>query len=226
MLGDIIRLLYPRLCVACHTSLLKSEEFLCSSCLLNLPYTHFHLEAGNALEKNFWGRVPVQAATSLFFFRSGGSVQKILHSLKYNENKELAEYLGKLLGQSIRKWIDEKKIESVVAVPLHKSKLRKRGYNQSEYFANGLAQTLGLENVCHAVKRTKATETQTKKSRTERIDNVERIFELSDPPSVQGKHLLLVDDVITTGATIEACAEILLQEPDTKLSIASIAVAM
>ncbi len=226
MLQGIVNLFYPRLCVLCNGNLLIAEKHICTACQLDLPLTNFHLEKENPLEKIFWGRTQLNRAFAFVYFKKGGSVQRMLHQLKYKGNTELAEYLGLLYGNHLKETIAKEKIEAVMAIPLHKSKLRKRGYNQSELFANGLAEAMKIENLSNSIIRNKATETQTKKSRFDRWQNVESIFSVTQLELLKNKHILLVDDVITTGSTIEACANELLQIEGCKVSVASMAAAI
>lgn len=151
--------------------------------------------------------------------------QKLLHELKYKGNEELATFLGEIYAERIKKTIENHRIDSIVAIPLHNSKLRKRGYNQSLAFANGLSNHLQIDNLSEALVRTKATDTQTKKSRTERWKNVSSIFKVEDGSVFENRHILLVDDVITTGATIESCAREIIKSSNCTISIASIAFA-
>jgi ComF family protein len=226
MFQGIVNLFYPRLCVLCNGNLLIAEKHICTACELDLPLTNFHLEKDNLLEKIFWGRTQLNRGFAFVYFKKGGSVQRMLHQLKYKGNTELAEHIGLLYGTQLQETIAKEKIEVVMAIPLHKSKLRKRGYNQSELFANGLAEALQIENHSGCIIRNKATETQTKKTRFDRWQNVESIFSVKDVEQLKYKHILLVDDVITTGSTIEACANELLQIEGCKVSVASIAAAV
>jgi ComF family protein len=196
---------------------------LCTGCLFHLPQTHFHALPDNPIAKTFWGRIPVEQAMAFLFFKKGNSVQQILHEIKYKNNIELAQFIGTYYGSILKN--ERLHWDAVAAIPLHKSKLKKRGYNQSGFIAAGLAQALGIEDISSELLRLKATETQTRKHRFERWENVEEVFALREPTVFEGKHILLVDDVITTGATLEACGKIILQAPGTKLSVASIAYA-
>ncbi len=226
MWQGIVSLFYPRLCVLCNGNLLSAEEHFCTTCQMDMPITNFHLQQGNELEKMFWGRVKIERAFSFMYFKKGGMVQKMLYQLKYKGNIELAQYLGMLYGTSLHQIIAEQNIHAVIAIPLHKSKQKKRGYNQSKLFADGLCYTLQIENFSKHVSRVVATETQTKKGRFDRWQNVESIFNVSNIAALENRHVLLVDDVITTGATIEACAIELLKINGCKVSVASIAVAI
>jgi ComF family protein len=226
MWQGIVNLFYPRLCVLCNASLLIAEKHICTHCQLDLPLTNFHLENENPLEKLFWGRTKINRAFAFVYFKKGGAVQKMLHQLKYKGNTQLAQHLGLLYGSNLTETIKQENIEAVMAIPLHKSKLRSRGYNQSELFANGLSDSLQIENLSSCIIRNKATETQTKKARFDRWQNVESIFSVSQTDLLKNKHILLVDDVITTGSTIEACANELLQIEGCRVSVASIAAAI
>lgn len=192
---------------------------------MQLPETNDHLKNENGVEKTLWGRIPFERAFSFLFFNQRGITQKLLHELKYKGNEELAVFLGSTYGKKISKTAESHKIDAIVAVPLHISKLRKRGYNQSLAFANGISEQLGIENLSEFLIRTKATETQTKKNRPERWENVSSIFSVIEPRKFENRHVLLVDDVITTGATIESCANEIIRTCKCSLSIASIAFA-
>ena len=223
MLRELIHLFYPRLCIACNGSLLRNENFLCTSCLFHLPQTHFHSLPNNPLAKVFWGRIPIEQAIAFLYFKKGNAVQHILHEIKYKNNTELAEFMGSYYGSILKNY--SLHWDAVAAIPLHRTKLKKRGYNQSALIAKGLAETLGVSDLSSLLVRLKATETQTRKHRFERWENVEEVFTIKQPEMFTGKHILLVDDVVTTGATLEACGKIILEAPGSKLSVAAIAFA-
>jgi ComF family protein len=223
MLNEVIRLLFPITCITCNDQLRKNEQFICTSCLLDLPQTRYHLQPGNAMEKIFWGRLPIQHAFAFLQFKKGNSVQKLLHEIKYKNNRELAQFMGSYYGSILQR--AEIKPDAIVPIPLHKSKLLQRGYNQSDLIAHGMAESLNAVVITNGIKRLKATETQTRKSRFARWENVDDVFEVVDKDVFVGKHILLVDDVITTGSTIEACGKALLATASCTLSVASIAVA-
>ena len=223
-IADFTALLYPDLCAACAHSLYKGEQLLCLQCLHQLPYTHFHQHQDNPVERMLWGRCTVGAATSLLFFKKSTRVQQIMHQIKYNGKQELGVKMGHLLGTALLDNERFKGIDSIVPVPLHPDKYQKRGYNQSECFAKGIAETMALDMLTTQLIRSKASETQTRKNRYQRYLNTEEVFQLQEPEQLYGKHVLLVDDVITTGATIEACVHAL-TEVDVKVSVASIAYA-
>jgi ComF family protein len=228
VLNGLLHILFPNCCLACDKALLGSEKYLCLNCQANLPKTNFHLHQNNIVERTFWGRIPIQRAFSYLYFHEGGMTRKLMHSIKYNGDKELAEYLGNSYGSQLIEQIPEMYFDGILAVPLHVSKFRKRGFNQSEEFAKGLANSTGIPNMSHLTKREIATETQTRKSRLDRWQNVSDIFSISSElkSKKNSPHFLLVDDVITTGATMESFANCLINSLDCKVSIASIAYAI
>lgn len=216
-------MIFPKVCYACGKSLFKKEDCICTHCLYHLPKTNFHLYGDNPVVKLFWGRTSVFSAASLFSFSKGGKVQHLIHQLKYRGKKEIGNSLGKYYGNELKQTPLFSPAETVVPVPLHIKKFKSRGYNQSEMFAQGIAESMKLQLPPRALIRTTASETQTKKSRFARWKNVEEIFKVTSPEILKGKHVLLVDDVVTTGATLEACANKILEVPGTKVSIATIA---
>lgn len=225
LIKDFISLFFPQLCFACGNSLFKNEEVVCTKCLMHLPETNFHKEKNNPVSQVFWGRIPLESATALFYYRKGGSVQALIHQLKYHGHKEIGEYFGKMLGSRLIEAEAYKSIDQIIPIPLHRKKLKKRGFNQAEVFAHGLGKTMNIEVNTKNVYRVIETSTQTKKSRYKRWENVSEIFQVNHPENLANKHILLVDDVITTGATMEACLQVLHHVENTKLSVASIAFA-
>lgn len=221
---DFVSLFYPRYCLACLEGLVKGEETICSQCRLELPRTQYHLDLENALYKRINGRIPLRFAFSFFLFRRGGKVQHLLHSLKYSNHPEIGVTLGEVYGQELLQAQYDQKFNVIVPVPLHVSRKRIRGYNQSEEFAKGLSQSLSIP-FSDALSRTTKTETQTRKTKLKRWQNVSEVFRVQAEDQVIDRDILLVDDVITTGATIEACAQVLLEEGCSSVSIASIAYA-
>lgn len=223
--GAFLELFYPRLCFVCGEKLISSETHICMKCLLHMPRTNYHLEAGNPMEKLFYGRIHIERATALMEFKKGSPYQKILHQLKYRGMKELGEMMGRQLAYEIKDSDFIRPVDLICPVPLHPKKQRKRGYNQSDYFAKGLSEILGIPIDNQTLRRKKFTSTQTKKTRFERWMNVEGIFELVHPGTFENKHILLVDDVVTTGATLEACAQTILSGCNAKISVATLAIA-
>lgn len=223
MLNDFLSLVFPKVCYACGKSLYKKEECICTHCLYHLPRTNFHFYGDNPVVRLFWGRTNIFSAASLYSFSSGSRVQRLIHQLKYRGRKEIGASLGKYYGRELRIAPLFSTVDLVVPVPLHHRKQKKRGYNQSEPFACGLAESMGAESAQDALIRTSASVSQTKKTRYDRWKNAEEVFRVSAPERLRGKHVLLVDDVVTTGATLDACAGKILEVPGTKVSAVTIA---
>ena len=218
-------LLFPRLCVVCGDRLIDQEQWICLNCLHHIPRTNFHLAVDNPVARIFYGRVQIEHATSFFYFSKGSKYQTLLHNLKYKGMKELGAEIGKHFAIDLMHSPGFSSIDIVCPVPLHPNKERKRGYNQSWWIASGIAKQMNKELNADNLKRVTATETQTRKSRFERWQNVEGIFELTNPEEFFGKHVLLIDDVVTTGSTLEACANAIVSATDAKVSIATLATA-
>jgi ComF family protein len=224
-LADFVSLLFPELCVACREGLVSHENILCTDCLYNLPYTNFHLQPDNIVAQQFWGKLNVEAAYSLYYFTKGGKVQTMMHQFKYNNMPQIGNFLGDIAGKQLAQSAPFNTTDIVIPVPLHKKRMRERGYNQSACFADGLAGKLKAEVQEHNLVRTVATKTQTHKSRFARFENMKEVFAVKYPERLVNKHVLLVDDIVTTGSTLEACSIELLKVPGLKLSIATIAYA-
>jgi len=223
-LTNFLNLFYPDLCVVCGEHLLYQEEYICTSCLYNLPKTKFHLDKNNPVAELFWGRTKIENASAFYYYVKGSKYQKMIHKFKYHGIKEIGFVLGKALGNEIKN-SDFSDIDIIIPVPLHPKKLRKRGYNQSDWIAMGLGETMNKIVDCKNLYRNIHTSTQTNKSRFERWKNVENIFKLRQKNQLINKHILLVDDVITTGSTLEACANAILEVENTKVSVATLAIA-
>lgn len=222
ILNDFTGLFYPKICASCDDSLVRNENLFCTACRVGLPRTNFHHDKDNEVAQIFWGRIPVEYATAYFYFQKGGRVQKLLHKLKYKDQKEIGVELGRMIGRDLVQ-SSFNQVDVIVPVPLHKSKKRKRGYNQSECLAEGLSMSMMKPLDTTSLFRAIANPTQTRKHRYERWTNVESIFKLRYPEAIANKHILLVDDVITTGATLEACASALLEAEGVKVSIVTAA---
>ena len=223
--GDLLNLIYPDYCVICDDLLHKHEKSLCTACLLDLPRTDFHEDRENFVEQLFWGKVKLELATSYLNYIKGGNVQRMMHKFKYKGYKEVGEHLGRRFGVELNQTAFAG-IDAIVPIPLHKKKQKKRGYNQSDYLGRGLAQSLHKPLITDVLVRNKFTDTQTKKSKFDRWQNVSDIFVVNDENQFSGKHILLVDDVVTTGSTLEVAAAEILKCRDTRVSIATLAVAM
>jgi ComF family protein len=226
-LTDFLALFFPQVCLACQDSLVAGEHHLCTTCRAELPYTNYHLlpTAQNPLSRRFWGKLPVAHTLSYLRFLRHGQVQHLLHQLKYQGQQELGKALGQLYGAELAEASLSLTFDLIVPVPLHRRKLARRGYNQADAFAEGLAATLPCPWSATALRRTEHTASQTRKSRAERWHNVATVFEVANPQEVADRHILLVDDVLTTGATLEACGAALLAAGARQLSIATIACA-
>lgn len=222
---DLLNLLYPRLCAACGIRHPSRDAALCVTCQFDLPRTDYHLFHDNPITRRLAGRFSLETATAMFYFVKDASVQHLLHRIKYMGRKEAALHLGRQYGRELKEIADYCKVQLVVPVPLHPSREHQRGYNQSAWFARGLAEGLDIPVRERALARIRKTETQTNKSRQERLHNTEGAFVVRHPGLIKGQHLLLVDDVMTTGATLEACAIPLLQIQDVKLTIVTLAIA-
>lgn len=199
-------LLFPQLCSACSQTLVQGEHFVCLECLETLPQTRFHLQQNNLVENRLRGRIPLYRATSFYFFQKDGRLQELLHNIKYRQGQRLAEYMGELFGRSLKSvsWVQH--ISVLIPVPLSEKKRLLRGYNQSEHLAIGLGRVLNLRVDTTSLIRSRDTETQTRKTKEQRLDNVADAFQCNPSALYSGIHIGLVDDVFTTGATVEACA--------------------
>lgn len=222
-LADFLSLLFPDLCQACGKNLYLQEELICTDCRYHLPYTNFHHQPDNPVAQQFWGRVPLQAATALLHFSKGGKVQHLMHQLKYNNRPEIGRVIGKIAGIQLLENEIFAAADLIVPVPLHVSKQRRRGYNQSAFFAYGLSERMQIPLNENNLVRQRATETQTFRSRFSRYENMKDVFMIKDRDAFINKHILLIDDIITTGATLEACINVLLPVPGIKISVAALA---
>jgi ComF family protein len=223
ILSDFVGLFFPRYCRGCQEALVKGEELICTKCLLELPRSLYHQEVENPFYNKFRGRIPVAFVMTLFKFVKGSRVQHLLHALKYKNQPELGVTLGRMYGADLSQSGYKGRFDIIIPVPLHSSRKRNRGYNQSEEFGKGLGEILEIPCSDKIVKRNVRTETQTRKSRLNRWQNVSEIFVVTRPDEIEDKRILLVDDVVTTGATLEACGRSLLQAGCKELSIACIA---
>lgn len=223
LLEDIFQLFFPDVCLSCKLQLTKNETVICTTCRHDFTQTDYTTKPQNQLEKSFYGRIPIQEATALFYFHKKGKIQELIHELKYKGHQEIGVFFGNWLGNEISENNRFKTIDCIVPVPLHPKKLKKRGYNQLTKFGQALSSTLNIPFVEHKLGKIESTTTQTHKGKDARWKNVKELFHLTDITFFENKHILLIDDVITTGATLEACSNELLKSKNVKISIAVMA---
>jgi ComF family protein len=223
--ADFVSLLFPELCQACSANLVGGEKLICTDCRYNLPFTNFHLKPDNLVAQQFWGKINIEAGYAMCYFTKGGKMQHLMHQFKYRGVKKIGNLLGNIAGGQLAQNPVFKTVDAIIPVPLHKSRLRKRGYNQAACFAEGVAEKLNVSVIENNLVRELATETQTHRSRFSRFENMQEVFTIKNPEALKNQHMLLVDDVTTTGSTLEACGSELLKIEGLKLSIATIAYA-
>lgn len=221
LLEDIISVFFPETCLCCDGPISKNSQSICVLCRHDLPFTNYSSQKMNKVEKSFYGRIPLVEATSLLHFYKKGPTQELMHNLKYRNKQKIGTILGVWMAESIKKSDRFKHIDCIVPVPLHKKRLKERGYNQLTKFGEILSKELQIPLLQHNLIRIAATKTQTKKFRTERWVNVNTKFHVKDPSQFENKHLLLIDDIITTGATIEACYNAFQEVKQFKMSLAT-----
>jgi len=222
-LSDFSHLLFPHNCLGCGTDILPNDSLLCAKCFEGLPYTGFFSQGDNPVEKIFYGRINAAHAGSLLYFTKNSTVQRLIFALKYQGNKEAGFYLGRLIGLELLQCERLSSIDALIALPLNKKKEKIRGYNQALVIAEGISSEWGKPIIQDAVVRKLFTETQTKKGRAARWQNMQDVFEAKNTTELEHKHLLLIDDVVTTGASLEACAATLLKIPGVTISFATAA---
>lgn len=220
---SLLHLFFPYTCCGCGTHLIAEDILFCIHCQASMPLTRFEFFPANIIEKIFWGRIVIHAASAHLYFTTGSPVQHSLHLLKYKGRKEIGTYLGRQMGLSLKQSNRFNDCEVIVPLPLFAAREKKRGYNQASLIAEGISQNLSIPVVRDAVFRVRKTETQTDKSRIQRWENMKSTFEIRSPEKCFGKHVLLVDDVVTTGASLEACSRVLLDIPGIRISIACLA---
>lgn len=218
--------LLPHVCIHCSSNSIDNTQVLCNKCLYILPFTGFETIQNNEVAKIFWGRIPIVNAFALLFFNKGNVVQNLMHHLKYKHRQEVGTFLGKLMGKCLLENNVTKSIDFILPIPLHPKRAEKRGYNQAQLLGEGIAEITKIPVVGSHALRLENTSTQTKMNRIDRWRNMEHVFEIATPDLFKNKHILIVDDIITTGATIEACARKLLLIEGVKISIASAAIAV
>ncbi len=223
LLDDFLSLLLPRLCQGCGNHLLRSEKVICTECFVLIPRTGFHLQPGNPVEQLFWGRCRIDRAAAFSFYTKGSRMRKLIHNLKYKGIREIGTELGRVYGLSLADSAFSGDADLIIPVPLHPRRQKERGFNQSELIALGISSAISLPVDCQSLERKVVTSTQTKRSRYDRWENVEGIFTVSRPEFLKGRHILLVDDVITTGSTVESCVNEILKIEGTRVSVVALA---
>jgi len=225
MINNLINLLFPKVCLACTNALTDNEAYICTNCRHELPVTNIHFDGSDEVKKVLYGRVKLENGTALLRFQKRGKVQHLIHNLKYKGHQEIGEFLGSWLGEELKQVDAYRNIDVVIPVPLHKLKQRKRGYNQVDRFGKQVAKSLNAKYLDSVLTKITNTSSQVKKNRLSRWNSIDEIFSIQNLHKINGKHILLVDDLITTGATIEACANQLLKAKNIKISMATMAIA-
>ncbi|MFZ1705680.1 MAG: phosphoribosyltransferase family protein [Saprospiraceae bacterium] len=226
LLWDLKNVMFPDICPGCEENILPKSRLLCTECLMQLPFTdHFDI-AENKVAAHFYGRLPLRSAAGLLYFQEGGFVQDILHSFKYKGNKNVGRVMGQLAGEKLLLSAHFRHIDVIIPVPLHPDKEYVRGYNQSLVFAEGISTVTKIPTLAKVLTKPKKNESQTGKNRVARVKNVSETYALNSMDYIRGKHVLLVDDVVTTGATLEACGLLLCQASPASISVLTIACAV
>lgn len=226
LLDDCLSLLFPRLCYGCGNHLMRNEYLICTECFVVIPRTDYHNIPDNPVAQLLWGRCIIEKAAAFSLYNKGSRMRRLIHNLKYKGVKEVGTELGIIYGNSLKSSGFTDDIDFIIPVPLHPSKMRKRGFNQSEIISDGISSVTLIPVDKTSLIRSSKSDTQTKRSRYERWINVEGIFTVSDYEALKGKHVLLIDDVITTGSTIESCANELIKIEGIKVSVAALAYAV
>lgn len=226
LFGGLLHLLYPNLCVGCDADLPGRDYCFCMRCQNKLQPTEMHTATENAFTERFWGRLRIESGAAMYYFNRKSPIQRALHQLKYKNQPDIGIRIGRRFGHLLAHAPQFESVQAIIPVPLHRKKEQQRGYNQSAMLAQGLAESMRVPVLQGILVRDAFSVSQTRKKRMERFDNVNEVFAVRRPERIAGKHLLLVDDVLTTGATLESCGNILLEAPGTRLSLATIAIAM
>ena len=221
---SVLHLLFPHICSGCGNDILPKESVLCMRCIEAMPETNFEWHPNNPVEKLFWGRLQLQAAAGQYYFTKESLMQRLMHQFKYKTNRELGMQLGRMMGEQLKR-SGRFNADALIPLPLFPAKEKRRGYNQATVLCQGMQGIMDIPILDKVITRPQHTETQTKKGRIERWKNMEGKFILIDPAAIQGKHLVLVDDVVTTGATLEACGAELLKGENVSLSVVTLCVA-
>lgn len=222
ILQNVLDIIYPRICIICLNALVRGESHVCIACLNDLPRTNYHIHTEHDLEQRFWGIIPVESVCSFFYFQNEG-VRNLIHEIKYRNGQELAVYVGELYARELSESGFFDQIDYIIPVPLHPKRLKERGYNQSLRIAEGLSEISKKPIADDVLIRSIYNVTQTKIPKEKRWENVNAIFQIINKDKIKDKHILLVDDVLTTGATLIGCASELQKETSVKVSILTLA---
>ena len=225
MFKNIVNLFFPPVCAGCHSFLVSNENVICTLCRHNIPLTNHHLNAENEAFKKFYGRIPVEYTSALLYFHKKGIVQELIHNLKYKGQEQIGTVLGEWYAEDLKNVTNLQSINEIIPVPLHKRKLRERGYNQVTNFGIKLSEGLNIAYNPNILVRNVYSKTQSKKNLLNRSEGIDTVFDVIFTEKDHDKHFLLIDDVITTGSTLEACSHALLKIPGAKISIVCMAMA-
>lgn len=223
--NSFIDTLFPRICPVCNNVLLSHEKHICTKCRIDIPITRYHMQEFNAMEQLFAGKTPIEKAVGYFFYEKGNPYSNILHNIKYRNNPQLGQYVAKLFAQELLSRNIFRNIDCIIPVPLHHRKKIQRGYNQSEYIAKGFSEVFDIPVHNNIIIAHKSHESQTNKGIYERWLNTQNIFSAQDTQVLENKHVLIVDDVVTTGATLLSAALTIASVPNIKISLATLGVA-
>ena len=225
MIKNLVNLFFPKVCYACHNQLSDNEESICLDCRHDLPVTNFHFDNNESVNKVLYGRAKIENGTALFRFEKKGNVQRLIHNLKYKGHEHIGFVLGNWLGGELKSIKAYQNIDAVIPVPLHKNKLKKRGYNQVTKFGQQIAEALNAKYLDNVLIKISNSKSQTNKRRFARWNSGDELFALKNISEIENKHILVVDDIITTGATLEACISVLNATEHIKISVATMAIA-
>ena len=225
MIKNLVNLFFPKVCYACHNQLSDNEESICLDCRHDLPVTNFHFDNNESVNKVLYGRAKIENGTALFRFEKKGNVQRLIHNLKYKGHEHIGFVLGNWLGGELKSIKAYQNIDAVIPVPIHKNKLKKRGYNQVTKFGQQIAEALNARYLDNVLIKISNSKSQTNKRRFARWNSGDELFALKNISEIENKHILVVDDIITTGATLEACISVLNTTEHIKISVATMAIA-
>lgn len=225
MLQSLINLFFPPVCAGCHSFLVSNEKVICTACRHNIPLTNHHLNRENEAFKKFYGRIPVEYTSALVYFHKKGIVQELIHNLKYKGQEQIGTVLGEWYSEDLKNSAVIQSVDEIIPVPLHKRKLKERGYNQVTNFGKTLSKGLNIPYNPNLLVRNIYSKTQSKKNLFNRSEGIDSVFDVDFSEKDHNKHFLLIDDVLTTGSTLEACSHALLKIPGARISIVCMAMA-